>query len=155
MSRLDRVYRVDNISHLVLVKLAVNGRGEDVSDDRTTVVDVTFGCKEALVFLMTDVMLILIELDDNTTVLEDRIKELDSVMLELFRIGGTEELGLITDLSVLLNGGTTVLDIGTAPLNDETTVLNVGILLSVGTEVLDDVSIGVTDVWSSAVVLFN
>lgn len=93
-----------------LVKFTLVTRGEAVSDDRTTaVVDVTFGCRVALVtFPTTDVTFTIEELDGDTKELDGRLKELDSTTLE-FSDEGTKELVVVKDVSVLLIVGKTEL----------------------------------------------
>lgn len=96
-----------------LVKFTLVTRGEAVNDDMITVgADVTLGCKVALVmFPTTDVMLLvdvtfnLLELDDDSTVLEGWINKLDRVSLEMFS-DGSKELVMAKDLCVLVIVGT-------------------------------------------------
>lgn len=113
-----------------LDKFKLVARGEAVNDDKTIAVDVAFGCKAELVkFLMMDVMFTLTDLDENTTVLDGRNKELDKIMLELLNDSGNEELVFMTELLILLNVGTMVLNVGTILLTDGTLLFNVGTTL--------------------------
>ena len=126
------------VSYLEKFKLVTTG--EAVNDDRITVVDERFGCKEELVkFLMTVDTFTVTELDDDTTVLDGINEELGNTLLEVFSDGETKELVLMAIL----------LTVGTPVLNKEI------ILLSVGAILPDDVSVNVTDDLFREVVLFS
>ena len=87
-------------------------------NDSTTDAVVTFICMEELAMWMTDVMFILTELADDTTLLDGRIKELGS------EDGVTKEIILFADPPMLVIIGIEVFNIGTVLLIDKLTVLN-------------------------------
>lgn len=105
------------ITTLVCVELALVAIGEDVNDSTTDAV-VTFTRREELAMWMTDVMFILTELADDTTLLDGRIKELGS------EDGVTKEIILFADPPMLVIIGIEVFNIGTVLLIDKLTVLN-------------------------------
>ena len=73
--------------------------GEAVKDDRTTAVDVTFGCKEGLVKFVTTVETFTFTmLDDDKTELVGSNTELDNIATEPLNDGVTKELELVTAL---------------------------------------------------------